>query len=72
MITVNLDPIKSYDLSRLWLAVGTQAVTVLIVSVGLLGGGQEKIQALDWPSAIVALLAIGFGADTLKKVLTRE
>lgn len=62
---------KSYDTNRLALSVGSLLVTVLIVGFGLLAGAQEKIQSLDWVSAIFALLLLGFGADFIKKQLTK-
>ena len=69
--TVELEPTKSYVSDSLKLSLGAMFVTVLLVGIGLLAGAQEKIQSLDWWSALVAVLALGFGADALKRVLMK-
>lgn len=69
--TVVLEQPKSYALASTWLSLGSMAVTMLIVGIGLLAGAQEKIQTLDWVAGTVAILALGFGADVLKRVVTR-
>jgi hypothetical protein len=39
--------------------------------VGLLTVAQEKLQSLDVISGIVTLLALGFGADVVKRSLSK-
>jgi hypothetical protein len=47
------------------------SITVLIVALGLLAGAQEKLQTLDWLSGALTVLALGFGADTLKTLISK-
>ena len=69
---VNIERTKSYVESRSILASASLLITVLIVALGLLAGAQDKLQALDWLSGAVAVLALGFGADTVKTLITRS
>jgi hypothetical protein len=69
--TVKIEPPKSYAWASTWLSLGATFVTMLLVGVGLLAGAQEKIQSLDWVAGVFAVLALGFGADALKRVLAR-
>lgn len=71
-VTVEIEPPKSYAWASAWLSVGTMAVTVLLAVIGLLAGALEKIQSLDWLAGVFALLALGFGADVLKRLLTKH
>lgn len=68
---VTLERTKAYVESRTILAVVSLVITILIVAFGLLAGAQEKLQTLDWISGVVAVLVLGFGADTLKNLITR-
>lgn len=70
-VTVVIEPPKSYAWASTWLSLGAMFVTILLAGIGLVAGALEKIQSLDWVSGMCALLAIGFGADVLKRVLTR-
>lgn len=70
-VTVVIEPPKSYVWTSAWLSLGAMFVTMLLVGVGLVAGAQEKIQSLDWVAGVFAILAIGFGADVLKRVLTK-
>jgi hypothetical protein len=70
--TVTIERTKSYVESRSILATASLAITVLIVALGLLAGAQEKLQALDWLSGALAVLALGFGADTVKTLISRS
>jgi hypothetical protein len=70
--TVTIERTKSYVESRSILATASLSITVLIVALGLLAGAQEKLQALDWLSGSLAVLALGFGADTLKTLMSRS
>lgn len=54
------------------LAAFSMAITVVIVTVGLLAVAQEKLQSADVISGIVALLVLGFGADVIKRSLTKN
>ena len=69
--TVTVERIKSYVESRSILATASLAITLLIVALGLLAGAQEKLQTLDWMSGALAVLALGFGADTLKTLISK-
>ena len=68
---VILEPRKVYVESRTVLALASLLITILIVAVGLLAGAQEKLQTLDWVSGVIAVLVLGFGADTLKNLIAR-
>lgn len=65
-------PEKSYAWSSVFLSLGSLLVTMLIVGIGLIAGAQEKIQSLDWLTGVVTVIGLGFGADVLKRVLTRS
>jgi len=69
---VQLEPVKSYGRDIGLLATGTLVVTIGIVVLGLLAGAEDKIRSLDWWSAIVAIVVLGFSADTLKRILTKS
>jgi hypothetical protein len=69
--TVVVEPAKSYFWASAWLSLGALFATMLIVGIGLIAGAQEKIQSLDWAAGVFAVLALGFGADALKRVLTK-
>lgn len=68
---VVVEPPKSYAWASAWLSLGSTFVTMLLAGIGLVAGAQEKIQSLDWVAGVFAILALGFGADVLKRVLTR-
>ncbi|MBS0474541.1 MAG: hypothetical protein JSR28_05245 [Proteobacteria bacterium] len=70
-VTVVIEPPKSYAWASTWLSLGTMFVTILLAGIGLVTGALEKIQSLDWVSGVFVLLALGFGADVLKRVLTK-
>ncbi|SOE87724.1 hypothetical protein SAMN05446935_8381 [Burkholderia sp. YR290] len=70
-VTVAIEPPKSYTSASLWLSLGAMVVTILLITIGLIAGAQEKIQSLDWEAAVFALLALGFGADVLKRGLSQ-
>jgi hypothetical protein len=70
-VEVTIEPSKSYAWASAWLSLGAMFVTMLLIGIGLIAGAQEKIQSLDWVTGVFAILALGFGADVLKRVLTR-
>lgn len=70
-VEVLVEAPKSYLAASTWLSLGAMFATMLLVAVGLIAGAQEKIQSLDWVAAMLAILALGFGADVLKRVLTK-
>lgn len=69
-VTVTL-PQRIFFRSSTALSLGSLAITVLIVTTGLLTAAQEKLQTLDWASGTVALLLLGFGADVIKRALSK-
>ena len=69
--SVTIERTRSYVESRSMLALASLAITVLIVAIGLLTGAQERLQSLDWLSGALAVLALGFGADTVKTLIAR-
>lgn len=68
---VTLERTKDYVESRSVLALASLGITLFIVAFGLLAGAQEKLQSLDWLSGMLAVLVLGFGADTLKTLISR-
>jgi hypothetical protein len=70
--TIRVERTKSYVESRTLLALGSLAVTVLVVGFGLLAAAEEKIQSLDWISAFLAIVVLGYTADTVKNIITRS
>jgi hypothetical protein len=68
---LKLESTKSYVESSTLLALGSLFVTVLIVGLGLQASAQEKLQTLDWTAGLMAIIAIGFGADVLKRALSK-
>jgi hypothetical protein len=69
--SVTLDRTKDYVESRSILAFASLGITLFLVAFGLLAGAQEKLQSLDWLSGTLAVLVLGFGADTLKTLISR-
>jgi hypothetical protein len=69
--SVTLERTKDYVESRSVLALASLGITLFIVAFGLLAGAQEKLQSLDWLSGMLAVLVLGFGADTLKTLISR-
>ena len=68
---VHLEVLKSYVAGRTTYAVFTLLITVLLVGIGLLATAQEKLQTADWLTGLGVVFALGFGAEALKRVLTR-
>jgi hypothetical protein len=68
---VELERSRSYGESKTTYAIVALLVTVVAVGVGLLAGAQEKLQSLDWLPGLGAVLLLGFGADALKRALTK-
>jgi hypothetical protein len=68
---VKLELPKTYGRSMTYYALITQAITIVIVGIGLLAAAQEKLQTLDWMAGLAAILVIGFSAEALKRVLTK-
>lgn len=68
---VVLEGTKSSGEAKAWLSIGTLAVTILIVSLGLASGAEEKLRSLELLPGAIAVFVLGFGADTLKTLITR-
>jgi hypothetical protein len=68
---LDLQPEKSYGMDIALVSAGTTAVAVGIVVLGLLSGAEEKVRLLDWWSAMIAVVALGFSADVLKRILMK-
>jgi len=69
-LTITLLP-KIFFRSSTALSLGSLMITVVIVTIGLLTAAQEKLQSLGWASGVVALLLLGFGADVIKRALSK-
>lgn len=57
--------------SSTWLSLAGMATTIVVVIFGLFATAQEKLLASDVSTGLFALLVLGFGADVLKRVLSR-
>jgi hypothetical protein len=55
-----------------WLSLLSLAVTVAVVTLGLMTAAQDKLQSISWLAGIVTLLALGFGADVIKRSLSKS
>ena len=64
-------PPKSYEHTMTRYSVITLAITLLAVGFGLLAGAQEKIQSLNWVAGVGTVLLLGFGADVVKRMLSK-
>lgn len=62
--------VKSYD--RLWLESIRFFIVLAATVVGLLAGAREQILKLDFLPGLIAVFLIGFGADTIKNILTQR
>ena len=69
---VRLETSRTHLESSTALALVSLFVTVLLVGLGLLASAQEKLQTLDATSGFMAIILIGFGADVLKRALSRS
>jgi hypothetical protein len=70
-VVIKVEDTRSYVESRTLLAISALLITVFVVGIGLLAGAVEKLQTLDWISGFIAIVLLGFGADVLKKLITR-
>lgn len=68
--TVQLAESPNFTRSSTLLSLATLGVTVSAVVVGLLAVAQDKLQTLDWFAGMLAVLAIGFGADVIKRMIS--
>ena len=66
-----LAPDRDYVRSSTVLSVLSFSITVIVVTIGLLTVAQDKLQTLDVFSGSIALLTLGFGADVIKRSLTK-
>jgi hypothetical protein len=58
---------KSYEKALTLHAGISLFLTVGIVGIGLLAAAQDKIRSMDWLAGVLTVLALGFGADLLKR-----
>ena len=70
-VTVSLTRSPNFLRSSTLLSLASLGITVLVVTIGLLATAQDKLQTLDWPVGLITLLGLGFGADVLKRVLSK-
>ena len=58
--------------SRVWAEAAKLAAALLIAIFGLVAGAQEQLLKLDILPGLVAVFLVGFGADTIKNLLTKN
>jgi hypothetical protein len=58
--------------SRVWAEAAKLAAALLIAIFGLVAGAQEQLGRLDIVPGLVAVFLVGFGADTIKNLLTTK
>jgi hypothetical protein len=57
--------------SRVWAEAAKLAAALLIAIFGLVAGAQEQLLKLDVLPGLIAVFLLGFGADTIKNLLTK-
>lgn len=70
--TVTLAEGTNFGRSNTLLSITGLAVTVIAVVLGLLAVAQDKLQSLDWFTGVLTVLAIGFGADVVKRAISKS
>jgi hypothetical protein len=60
--------------TRLWgpenlLELGRLGVVLAIALIGLMATAQQQVRAMSFPEAAAAVVALGFGADTVKNII---
>jgi len=70
--TLALERTKSAVEAQTWLSIGSLLVTLLLIGFGLAAGAEEKLRSLDLLPGAIAVFVLGFGADSLKTLLTRN
>ena len=68
---VELERTRSSVEAKTWLSLGTLGVTILVVVLGLASGAEEKLSSLELLPGAIAVFLLGFGADTLKTLISR-
>src|SRR5262245_8337531 len=68
---VTLERTRSSVEAQTWLSLGTLGVTILAVVLGLASGAEEKLRSVELLPGAIAVFLLGFGADTLKTLITR-
>jgi hypothetical protein len=58
--------------SRVWAEAAKLAAALLIAIFGLVAGAHEQVVKLDVVPGLVAVFLVGFGADTIKNMLTEK
>ena len=58
--------------AQTWLSVGSLVITLLVIGFGLASGAEEKLRSLDFVSGAIAVFVLGFGADALKTLISRN
>jgi hypothetical protein len=58
--------------SRVWAEAAKLAAALLIAIFGLVAGAHEQLVKLDVVPGLVAVFLVGFGADTIKNLLTAK
>lgn len=64
-----LTPRPSFGRSSTLLSAAGLAITVVAVVIGLVATAQDKLQSLEWSTGLLTVLALGFGADVVKRAL---
>ena len=67
-----LERTKSAVEAQTWLSAGSLLVTLLLIGFGLATGAEEKLRSLDLVPGAIAVFILGFGADALKTLITRN
>jgi hypothetical protein len=70
--SLTLERTKSAFEAQTWLSAGSLLVTLLLIGFGLATGAEEKLRSLDLVPGAIAVFVLGFGADALKTLITRN
>ena len=63
---------QSFYSQRFWIELGQFGITQVLALVALMAGAQGQLQNLDPFAGVMAVLALGFGSNVLKKAVTSQ
>ena len=71
-MVVHIESSKTTEHSRLWAEVLQFAIAFAVALAGLLSGALDQLYKLDIMSASIAIIGLGFGASSVKNLLTHS
>lgn len=68
---IKLDPRKRAGKSRVWVEIVRFLLAFGVALVGIEAGAIDQLRKLDFLAGTIAVIALGFGADSIKNLLTQ-